>query len=95
MIAEKIMGNKMNSEKVEKQDLQYRNEDRYATPKDLEILSLKLGQKISDIRAELKTDIYNLELNVEKKINSVVYKLGGLIVTCFGVLSWIITHAGK
>lgn len=85
----------MSADKLEKHDIQYRNEDRYATTQDLEILSLKLGQRMSDIRTELKSDISSLELNIEKKINSVVYKLGGLIVTCFGVLSWIITHVGK
>ena len=75
----------MSAEKKEKHEIQYTGDDRYATQKDLEILSLKLGAEILNVKMELK-------LEIEKRINVGVYKLGGFIVFCFGLFTWYLPH---
>lgn len=107
----------MSAEKLDKHESQYLGDDRYATQKDLKILSLEVGRdvlrtkmelkddissvktelnsEILKLRNELKSDIHSLELNIEKKINKGVYKLGGFILTLFGLLTWWLPHLIK
>lgn len=73
----------MSQEKLEKHD-QYINDDRYATQKDLKILSLELEQKIS-----------KAEQNLERMINSITLKLGSLMIACSGILFGLLQYFHK
>jgi hypothetical protein len=74
----------MTSEKVEKHEYAYYNEDHVATQKDLKILGLELESKILNVKMEL-----------ESKINSITIKLGTLIIASSGILFGLLTYFHK
>lgn len=81
----------MSQEKLEKHEYQYINEDRYATQKDLKILSLELEAKIMLVEQK----VIESKMDLEKKINSITIKLGSLIIACSGILFGLLSYFHK
>ena len=82
----------MTTDKLEKHEFTYLNEDKPATQKDLKILELELGQKISDTKNELELKISELKSYLEGKINSITVRLGSLIIACSGILFGLLSY---
>jgi len=78
----------MTSEKAEKHEFTYFNEDRVATQKDLRILSLELEQKILQVKIDLEIKISSIE-------SSLMKKLGSLIIACSGILFGLLSYFHK
>ena len=89
----------MTTEKLDKHEHTYLSEDRVATQKDLRILSLELEQKILQLKIEIEQKILEmkveLKLEIEQKVSSVVYKLGGLIIATSGILFALLSYFHK
>lgn len=78
----------MTKENDDKIKHSYLIEDRVATIKDLRILGLELEQRILEIKIDLKIEI-------EQKINSVIYKLGSLIIATSTILFALLSYFHK
>lgn len=74
----------MTTEKSDKHEFSYYNEDRVATEKDLRILALEIDSKL-----------LNLKIELESKINSITLKLGSLIIATSGILFALLTYFHK
>jgi hypothetical protein len=85
-------------EKIEKAEYSH-NDDRYATQKDLRILSLEIDNKILELKNYLEKKILELKielkLEIEKRINAGIYKLGALIVASSGIMFGLLTYFQK
>lgn len=89
----------MNTEKAEKLEFTYINEDRVATQKDLRILGLELEAKILNMKMELEGKLNSMDgklIAMEGKLNSIenslLKKLGALIVASSGILFALLTY---
>lgn len=74
----------MTTETADKYEFSYHNEDHFATQKDLKILSL-----------EMKSEMLNLKIELEGKINSITIKLGSLIIASSGILFALLSYFHK
>ena len=77
----------MIQEKLDKHETTY-VEDRYATQKDLRILSLELDQKLLQLKLELLLKMSSIE-------KVLFYKLGTMIVGCSGILFGLLSYFHK
>ncbi len=71
----------MTTDKLEKHEFTYLNEDKPATQKDLKILSLELEHKM-----------LNMKIELENKINSMAIRLGAVVIASSGILFSLLSY---